>query len=176
MPVSKISTFGDEVRERRRVTMDRPALASGPGASFSSTGSPSTFQTRPSVTSPTGTEIGAPVSITSVPRAMPSVASIATARTRSSPRCCCTSAIRKLAVRARDAHRRVDLGKPVREDGVDDDALDLEQLAGLLAVGRHVSRAPELVKVRVVPAPGAEDARQQAGQAEISGMRLGTAL
>ena len=46
---------------------------------------------RPSVASPTGTVIGAPVSITSVPRARPSVVSIATARTRSSPRCCCTS-------------------------------------------------------------------------------------
>ena len=46
---------------------------------------------RPSVISPTGTEIGAPVSVTSVPRARPSVVSIATARTRSSPRCCWTS-------------------------------------------------------------------------------------
>ncbi len=46
---------------------------------------------RPSVTSPTGTVIGPPVSTTSAPRARPSVVSIATARTRSSPRCCCTS-------------------------------------------------------------------------------------
>ena len=38
--------------------MDRPALRRS-GASFSSIGSPSTFQSRPSVASPTGTEIGA---------------------------------------------------------------------------------------------------------------------
>ena len=55
-------------------------------------GCPITFHRRPSVGSPTGTEIGAPVSTTSTPRASPSVESIATARTRSSPRCCCTSA------------------------------------------------------------------------------------
>ena len=46
---------------------------------------------RPRVASPTGTVIGPPVSVTTAPRWMPSVASIATARTRSSPRCCCTS-------------------------------------------------------------------------------------
>src|SRR5436309_3582642 len=48
---------------------------------------------RPSVCSPTGTVIGPPVSRTSVPRRRPSVVSMATARTRSSPRCCCTSQI-----------------------------------------------------------------------------------
>ena len=46
---------------------------------------------RPSVFSPTGTVIGPPVSRISVPRLRPSVASMATARTRSSPRCCWTS-------------------------------------------------------------------------------------
>ena len=56
-----------------------------------SIGSPSRLKIRPSVASPTGTVIGAPVSITSTPRARPSVVSIATARTRSSPRCCWTS-------------------------------------------------------------------------------------
>ena len=56
-----------------------------------SIGSPSRLKMRPSVTSPTGTVIGPPVSTTSMPRARPSVVSIATARTRSSPRCCCTS-------------------------------------------------------------------------------------
>jgi len=58
-----------------------------------SIGSPSRLKIRPSVTWPTGTVIGAPVSITSVPRLRPSVVSIATARTRSSPRCCWTSQI-----------------------------------------------------------------------------------
>ena len=46
---------------------------------------------RPSVMLPTGTVIGPPVSMTSMPRARPSVVSMATARTRSSPRCCWTS-------------------------------------------------------------------------------------
>src|SRR5882672_8822372 len=62
------------------------------GRSGKSTGSPSTFSTRPSVSGPTGTEIGPPVSITSMPRVMPSVGFIATARTRFSPRCCSPSA------------------------------------------------------------------------------------
>jgi hypothetical protein len=56
------------------------------------TGSPSTFRTRPRVSGPTGTEIGAPVSIAVIPLVMPSVGFIATARTRFSPRCCSTSA------------------------------------------------------------------------------------
>ncbi len=44
------------------------------GRSGKSTGSPSTFSTRPSVSGPTGTEIGAPVSMTVMPRCRPSVA------------------------------------------------------------------------------------------------------
>src|SRR5690606_1324024 len=43
--------------------------------------------------SPTGTVIGEPVSMTSVPRTRPSVGAMATARTFESPRCCATSAI-----------------------------------------------------------------------------------
>ena len=91
MPVSKISTDGFSSRKAggSRWIDQRSTPAT---AGFSSTGSPITFQIRPSVESPTGTEIGAPVSTTSAPRASPSVESIATARTRSSPRCCCTSA------------------------------------------------------------------------------------
>ena len=81
-----------QVVERGRLAVDLPALAVGAAASPLSTGSPSTLKIRPSVASPTGTVIGAPVSTTSRPRARPSVASIAIARTRSSPRCCCTSA------------------------------------------------------------------------------------
>ena len=61
-----------------------------------SMGSPNRLKIRPSVTRPTGTVIGAPVSITSVPLERPSVVSMATARTRSSPRCCCTSHTRIL--------------------------------------------------------------------------------
>ncbi len=59
----------------------------------SSTGSPITFSTRPSVAVPTGTLIGPPVSTAGVPRTMPSVGCMLTQRTRFSPRCCCTSAI-----------------------------------------------------------------------------------
>ena len=58
---------------------------------FSSTGSPMTLRMRPSVASPTGTVIGAPVSVTRSPRTRPSVESIAIARTVLSPRCCATS-------------------------------------------------------------------------------------
>src|SRR6186713_2797385 len=51
---------------------------------------------RPSVSSPTGTEIGSPVSVTSCPRTRPSEMSIATVRTVDSPRCCATSSTRRL--------------------------------------------------------------------------------
>ena len=74
---------------------------------------------------------------TSTPRARPSVESIATARTRSSPRCCCTSATsvrRRVALADLDLEGGVDLGKLVGEDGVDDDALDLDDPARVRAV------------------------------------------
>ena len=89
---------------------------------------------RPSVSFPTGTVIGPPVSRTSVPRARPSVASIATARTRSSPRCCCTSStsvaglvlVLLVAVALEvDLKRVVDLGQLVGERDLDHDPLDL---------------------------------------------------
>ena len=67
-------------------------------APLPSMGWPSTSNTRPSVASPTGTVIGAPVSLTSRPRARPSVEDIATARTQLLPRCCCTSTQRRVAV------------------------------------------------------------------------------
>ena len=57
----------------------------------SSTGSPMTFRMRPSVSLPTGIEIGPPVSSTSLPRVRPSVASMAIVRTVNSPSCCATS-------------------------------------------------------------------------------------
>ena len=78
---------------------------------------------------------------------MPSVESIATARTRSSPRCCWTSAIevdRRAAVPLgeRDPERAVDRGQAVGEDGVDHDALDLDDPADVLSTVlcvRHAS-------------------------------------
>ena len=66
----------------RRVALTGPS---------SSTGSPMTFSTRPSVPGPTGTEMGPPWSTAFMPRTMPSVASMLTQRTRFSPRCCSTS-------------------------------------------------------------------------------------
>ena len=67
------------------------------GRSGKSTGSPSTFSTRPSVSGPTGTWMGALVSMARIPRCMPSVGFMATARTRPSPRCCCTSTTTSIA-------------------------------------------------------------------------------
>src|SRR5919205_768711 len=57
----------------------------------SSTGSPITLMMRPSVSGPTGTAIGPPVSTTLAPRTRPSVVSMAIVRTVFSPRCCATS-------------------------------------------------------------------------------------
>ena len=50
-----------------------------------------TLRMRPSVSGPTGTVIGAPVSITSWPRTSPSVLSMAMQRTVRSPSSCATS-------------------------------------------------------------------------------------
>ena len=89
-PVSKTSTSvdcssnGGASRWMGRVVV----TSTGPLLSI---GRPRTSNTRPRVASPTGTEIGAPVSRTSTPRARPSVVVIATDRTQLLPRCCCTS-------------------------------------------------------------------------------------
>ncbi len=48
---------------------------------------------RPSVFGPTGTEIGAPVLITFMPRRSPSDEPSAMVRTTPSPSCCCTSSV-----------------------------------------------------------------------------------
>jgi len=53
-----------------------------------------TLRMRPSTSAPTGIMIGEPVSVTSMPRTKPSVASIAMVRTTDSPRCCETSSTR----------------------------------------------------------------------------------
>ena len=59
----------------------------------SSTGSPNTLNILPKVASPTGTDIGAPVSVASMPLTRPSVPLIATALTLWSPSSCWTSAV-----------------------------------------------------------------------------------
>ena len=56
-----------------------------------SIGCPMTFIIRPLICSPAGITIGDPVCFASNPRCSPSVLSIATQRTVSSPICCCTS-------------------------------------------------------------------------------------
>ena len=53
--------------------------------------SPTTFITRPRICAPTGIAMGWPVGTAAMPRLRPSVESIATQRTVSSPMCCCTS-------------------------------------------------------------------------------------
>ena len=95
MPVTRISAAVDcSTNSGAAWWMARRALASmGPA---SSTGSPITFMMRPSVSMPTGTVIGAPVSETAWPRTRPSVESMAMVRTVFSPRCCATSRTRRL--------------------------------------------------------------------------------
>src|SRR5690348_7938808 len=93
IPVSRISCVGvrsEALGAGRWIGQRSSVCTSGP----LSIGSPSRLKMRPRVASPTGTVIGPPVSVTTAPREIPSVASIATARTRSSPRCCCTSQTR----------------------------------------------------------------------------------
>src|SRR5579875_766717 len=94
IPVSNISVVGASASTSGAGRwIGQRSTSSAMGSPWSIV-SPSRLKIRPSVSRPTGTVIGAPVSITSVPRARPSVVSIATARTRSSPRCCCTSQVR----------------------------------------------------------------------------------
>src|SRR3954453_1130331 len=93
MPVSRISWVGvrSSTSGAGRWIGQRSVPSTGGPLSI---GSPSRWKMRPRVASPPGTVIGPPVSVTTAPRSIPSVASIATARTRSSPRCCCTSQTR----------------------------------------------------------------------------------
>ena len=91
MPVSNICSSVDWSSSGGAERWIDQRSSDSTGRSGKSTGSPSTFMTRPSVAGPTGIEIGAPVSMTSMPRRMPSVGFIATVRTRFSPRCCSTS-------------------------------------------------------------------------------------
>ena len=112
---------------------------------------------RPSVTSPTGTVIGPPVSMTSVPRARPSVrvhgdrahavvaevllhlADEVRAGAGGDPLCSSGLSSRSID------DRRVDLGQLVGEDGLDHDALDLLDPADVALLGlsgRPASRSP----------------------------------
>ena len=81
MPVSKTSPAVRLLVEARGGAVDRRSAARRPTGPLSSIGSPSTLKMRPSVSGPTGTVIGAPVSHASMPRRRPSVVAMATART-----------------------------------------------------------------------------------------------
>ena len=99
MPVSRISVLPSSwsnaggSRWMPHCSPSRPR----PGSSKQS---PNALKTWPLTTSPTGTEIGALVSVTAAPRTRPSVGAIETVRTRLSPRCCATS---RVMVRATDS-------------------------------------------------------------------------
>lgn len=67
---------------------------------LSSIGSPITFIILPSVSSPTGIDIGFPVSVTCYPLTRPSVESIAIVLTLESPKCYATSRINGPSVSA----------------------------------------------------------------------------
>src|SRR5256885_3752702 len=84
IPVSRISTFAccSETGGAGR-WMGQRVIPSGAGSS--SIGAPITLNIRPRVSTPTGTEMGAPVATTLSPRRKPSVASVAMQRTTLSP-------------------------------------------------------------------------------------------
>ena len=92
MPVSNIvvrASSWSKAGALRWMAHRSSTSSSSPSSRFMQ--SPVTLNTRPSVTSPTGTEIGPPLSVTSAPRTMPSVGFIEIERTMPSPMCCATS-------------------------------------------------------------------------------------
>ena len=135
MPVSKISIFG--VRSRNAGGSRWIGQRSAPSgrSPFSSIGSPMTFQSRPRVASPTGTEIGASVSTHDA------AAREAVGRVHGDG---ADAIVAEMLLHLRDQRARravwlghldgegaVDRRQRVGEDGVDDDALDLDDPAGV---------------------------------------------
>src|SRR5204863_5562541 len=98
MPVSSSSTEGESSSNLGAVRWieRRSSLLMGPASSI---GRPSTSMMRPSVPLPTGTEIGAPVPFTFMPRRRPSEDPSAMQRTTPSPSCCSTSKVRPFSAR-----------------------------------------------------------------------------
>ena len=142
MPVSNSSVLGDSSANcgGSRWIGRRSVALTGPRPSI---GSPSRLNTRPSVSLPTGTVTGAPVSRTSMPRSRPSVEPRATQRTRPPPRCCCTSPRGCRARLAGTVRRHLDVEGVVdrrqvllRELGVERRADDLRDFAVVVAVVR----------------------------------------
>src|SRR5664279_3737291 len=93
MPVGNISVLlSSSANGGGSRWIDQRSVRSSWSAAISS-GSPRVLNTWPRVTSPTGTVMGEPVSVTSEPRTSPSVGCSAMARTMSSPMCCATSRV-----------------------------------------------------------------------------------
>ena len=98
MPVSSNSTDGDNSSKRGAAwwIARRSDVWISPASSI---GRPKTSMIRPNVASPTGTEIGAPVFATAMPRRSPSLEPIAMVRTTPSPSCCCTSNVKPFSAK-----------------------------------------------------------------------------
>ena len=124
MPVSNISVLDSSWSNAGGVRWISHRSLMSSSDSATSSGSPRVLNTWPLVTSPTGTVIGLPVSVTSAPRTRPSVGCIEMARTRLSPRCWATSRVSVLSSPPRvdlDLEGVVDLGHGVdAELDVDD--------------------------------------------------------
>src|SRR4051794_15295226 len=135
MPVSNISAVGvscSTVGAGRWIGQRVSTSSSSPWSIVS----PSRLKMRPSVTSPTGTVIGPPVSMTSIPRARPSVVSMATQRTRSSPRCCCTSRTRCVPVPEE---------MPSASSGLSSRSISSAELISGSSSGKRTSRTTPLI-------------------------------
>ena len=93
IPVSRISVRGSSWSNGGGSRwIDQRSLTSREEAG-TSRGTPSTLNACPLVTSPTGTVIGPPVSVTGRSRTRPSVGCMEMARSVLSPRCCSTSRV-----------------------------------------------------------------------------------
>ena len=93
MPVSRISVLGSSWSNGGGSRWIGQRSVTFSDAVGTSSVSPSTLNTCPLVTSPTGTVIGPPVSVTAAPRTRPSVGCMEIARTMLSPRCWSTSRV-----------------------------------------------------------------------------------
>src|SRR3954467_12679401 len=102
IPVSNISVLDSSWSKAGALRwMPQRSLTSSVSPSSRLRHSPRALNTCPLVTSPTGTEIGPPVSRTSAPRTRPSVGCIEMVRTTLSPRCWATSRVSVLPRSAR---------------------------------------------------------------------------
>src|SRR3954469_5995306 len=98
MPVSSSSTDGESSSNFGAAAWieRRSSAFTGPRSSI---GRPSTSSTRPNGARPPGTESGAPVFFTFMPRRRPSVEPSAMVRTTPSPSCCSTSKVRPFSAK-----------------------------------------------------------------------------